>query len=75
MDYELKKKMQIIAYHILRKGVKIYEWITAYVNKHDNPVELFMTVIPISDKQWGFVRMLQNHIFEYFLDGTAVAYY
>ena len=38
-DSTLKKKSQSIAYHFIREGVARGEWITTYVNTHDNEAD------------------------------------
>ena len=72
-DSTLKKKLQIIAYHLVMEGAARDEWRTAYVNTHDNPMEILTKVIPMSEKRRGFFRMLQHHKFGSFLEATAVA--
>ena len=47
----------------MREGVARDEWRTAYVNMHENPADLLTKVLPMREKQRGFVRMLQHYIF------------
>ena len=62
-DSTLKKKSQSIAYHFVREGVARDEWRTAYVNTHENPVDLLTKPLPAGEKRRNFVRMLLHHIF------------
>jgi hypothetical protein len=59
----LKKKLQSIAYHFVRKGCARDEWQTAYVNSHLNPSDLLTKPLPHGVKRQGFVRMLLHHIY------------
>ena len=68
----LKKKAQMIVYHIAREKEVRDEWRTSYANMHENPADIFMKVLPMSEKQWGFVQMLKHHIFGSFPEATVV---
>ena len=59
----LKKKSQSIAYHFVREGAAKGEWITSYVNTHENESDLLTKVLPNGEKRRGFVRNLLHHIF------------
>ena len=61
----LKKKMQSICYHLVREGVARREWITGYVNTHDNKSDLLTKPLPSGDKRRNFVRKMLYHIFDY----------
>jgi hypothetical protein len=45
-----KKKSQSIAYHFFREGVANDEWRTSYVNTNENEVDLFIKLLPASEK-------------------------
>ena len=62
-DSTLKKKSQSIAYHFVREGVARGEWMTTYVNTHDNESDLLTKMLPSGEKRRGFVRRLLHHIF------------
>ena len=59
----LKKKSQSIAYHFVREGAAKGEWITSYVNTHENESDLLTKMLPNGEKRRGFVRNLLHHIF------------
>ena len=58
----LKKKSNAIAYHFMREGCAKDEWRTAYINTHDNVVDLLTKPLPSGEKQTKFIRMLLHHI-------------
>ena len=58
----LKKKSCSIAYHFVREGVSKGEWITTYVNTHDNVADILTKPLPGGEKRTKFVRMLLHHI-------------
>ena len=62
-DSILKKKSQSIAYHLVREGSARGEWITSYINTHDNLADLLTKLLPSGVKRKGFVRSLLHHIF------------
>jgi hypothetical protein len=62
-DSILKKKSQSIAYHLVREGSARGEWITSYINTHDNLADLLTKLLPSGVKRKGFVRNLLHHIF------------
>ena len=65
----LNKKLQSIAYHLIREGVARDIWRTVYVNTSENPADLLTKVLPMGEKRRGFVKMLQHHIFGSIDDG------
>ena len=48
-DYTSRKKSKIIACHLVREGAARDEWRTSYVNMHENPTELLINVLSMSD--------------------------
>ena len=62
-DSTLKKKSQSIAYHFVLEGVARDEWMTSYVNTHDNEADLLTKQIPYGEKRKDFVSNLLHHIF------------
>ena len=69
----LKKKSQIIAYHLVSEGASRNEWRTAYMNKHDNPADILTNMIPMSDKLQVFFGILHHHIFGSSPEAIALA--
>ena len=59
----MKKKSQIIAYHMIQEGAAREKWITSYVNTHNNKSGLLTKQLPYGEKRKGFVRWLLHHIF------------
>jgi len=59
----LKKKCAAVAYHVVREGVARGEWVTAYINTHDNIADLLTKPMASGDKRNGFVRKILQHIF------------
>jgi len=49
-DSTLKKKSQNIAYHFVCEGAAMDDWITAYVNTHDNPADLLTKPLAAGEK-------------------------
>jgi hypothetical protein len=58
----LKKKLQSITYHFVRKRCACDEWQTAYVNTHLIPSDLLTKPLPHGVKRRGFVQMLLHHL-------------
>ena len=61
-DSTLKKKSLSITYHLVHEGSARGEWRTAYVNMHDNEVDLLTKMLLSGEKGWKFVRNLLHHI-------------
>lgn len=59
----LKKKCAAVAYHVVREGVARGEWITAYINTHDNIADLLTKPMASGEKRNGFVKKILQHIF------------
>ena len=59
----LKKKSSSLAYHLIREGVAMDDWRTAYVNAHDNEADLLTKVLPFGEKRRNFVRKVLMHIY------------
>ena len=59
----LKKKCAAVAYHLVREGVARGEWITAYINTHDNIADLLTKPMTAGEKRNGFVKKILQHIF------------
>jgi len=62
-DSTLKKKSQSIAYHLVRDGVARREWMTSYVNTHDNEDDLLTKLLPFGEKRRSFVQNWLHHIY------------
>ncbi len=62
-DSTLKKKIQSIAYHMVREGAARDEWRTPYVSTHDNEADLLTKQLASGPKRKGFVMNLIHHIF------------
>jgi len=58
----LKKKSNTFAYHFICKGCARVEWITTYVNTHENVADLFTKPLPTGEKWWKFIRRLLRHL-------------
>ena len=58
----LKKKCAAVAYHLVREGVARGEWVTAYVNTHDNIADLLTKPMASGEKRNGFVMKILQHI-------------
>ena len=54
-DSTLKKKSQSIAYYFVREGSTRDEWMTAYINTHENEADLLTKLLPSGKKKKGFV--------------------
>jgi len=59
----LKKKCAAVAYHVVREGVARGEWVTAYINTHDNIADLLTKPMASGEKRNGFVKKILQHIF------------
>ena len=59
----LKKKCQIIAYHLVREGVARDEWRTAYIRSTDIEADLLTKILPSGEKMKGFVRNILHHTY------------
>ena len=59
----LKKKCAAVAYHLVREGVARGEWITAYINTHDNIADLLTKPMTAGAKRNGFIKKILQHIF------------
>ena len=59
----LKKKCAAVAYHLVREGVARGEWVTAYINTHDNIADLLTKPMTSGEKRNGFVMKILQHIF------------
>ncbi len=51
----LKKKCNAIAYQFVREGCARDEWLTVYINKHDNFANLLTKHQPSEEKQSKFI--------------------
>jgi len=58
----LKKKSITIAHRFIRERCSRVEWITTYVNTHENMADLFTKPVPVGEKRWKFVRRLLRHL-------------
>jgi hypothetical protein len=58
----LKKKLNAIAYHFVRKGVARDEWRTAYINTDDNVADMLKKPLS-SPKHQKFVSIVLHHIY------------
>lgn len=62
-DSTLKKKSQSIVYHFVQEGAARDEWqATAYGSTHENEADLLTKLLPLGDKQKGFVCHVLHHI-------------
>ena len=59
----LKKKCAAVAYHLVREGVARGEWVTAYINTHDNIADLLTKPVISGEKRDGFVMKILQHNF------------
>ena len=59
----LKKKCAAVAYHVVREGVARGEWVTAYINTHDNIADLLTKPMASGEKRNGFVKKIYNTFF------------
>ena len=59
----LKKKSNAVAYHFLRKGVSMREWVTAYVNTLENPADILTKVLSGGQKRMKLVCFILYDIF------------
>ena len=62
-DLTTKKKNQSIAYYFIYDRAASDQWITSYVNTHNNETDLLTTLLPSGDKRKGLVRRLMLHNF------------
>ena len=62
-DSKLKKKCQILAYHLVIEGVARYEWRTAYIRSADNEADLLTKMLLSVDKRKRFVINILHHIY------------
>ena len=53
-----------IAYHFVQEGATRDEWRMAYVNMHQNPVDILTKNLLPGEKRTHFVRMLLHHIYD-----------
>ena len=58
----LKKKSNSIAYNFVREGSASDEWRIAYVNTHENVVDLLTKPLG-GEKRRNFVRRLLHHLY------------
>jgi hypothetical protein len=58
----LKKKSNAIAYYFVREGCARDDWRTAYINTHENVMDLFTKPLPSGEKKTKFIRMILHHI-------------
>ena len=56
--YQLKNKSNSIAYHFLCEGVARDEWLTTYVNMHNNTSGLVARYFPSGEKLWKSLHRL-----------------
>ena len=62
-DSTLKKKSASLAYHLIREGVAMDDWRTAYINTHDNESDLLTKVLPFGEKRRRHVGKVLKHIY------------
>ena len=60
----LKKKSCSVAYHFVREGVAKGEWLTAYVNTHDNVADMLTKPLMGGEKRTKFTRMILHHLYD-----------
>ena len=60
----LKKKSCSVAYHFVREGVSRKEWLTSYVNTHDNVADMLTKPLTNAEKRRKFTNMVLHHIYE-----------
>ena len=59
----LKKKSNAVAYHFVREGVAMREWVTAYVNTLENPTDILTKVLSGEQKMMKLVCFFLYDIF------------
>ena len=59
---QLKKKSNSVAYHHVCDGSALDEWITAYINTHENIANLMTKNLPSGAKRTKFCKMLLHFL-------------
>ena len=59
----LKNKSSSLVCHLIREGVALDEWRTAYVNTHDDGADLLTKALPFGAKRREFVRKVLHHVY------------
>jgi hypothetical protein len=60
----LKKKSNSIAYHFVREGAAIGEWVTSYVRSGDNPSDILTKPVPSGQNRQHKVGMVLYDIYD-----------
>ena len=58
-----KEKNQSIAYHFVREGVARDEWVTSYLNTHNNEDNLLTRIFPSGNKKEHCIFLFIHQIF------------
>ena len=62
-DIEPLNQGLLYTYHLVREGVARGEWVTAYINTHDNIADLLTKPVISGEKRDGFVMKILQHNF------------